>query len=31
MSYTVKGNEIINNLFIVMEGDATPHRLKVQI
>jgi hypothetical protein len=31
MSYIVKGSEIINNLFTMMEGDATPDHIDVQI
>ncbi len=30
MSYTTKGSQIMNNLFIVMERDATPHHIEDQ-
>jgi hypothetical protein len=30
MSYTTKGSEIMNNLFIVMERDATPNHVEDQ-
>jgi hypothetical protein len=30
MSYTTKCSEIINNLFTMMEGDATPNHIEDQ-
>ncbi len=30
MSYTTKGTQIMNNLFIAMERDATPNHIEDQ-